>query len=214
MTTHEERGARLTHRIEAFSDLVIGFSLALLGLTLVIPEHAVALLLNLTWLVAYFWTFGIIVLMWLSHHRLFGGFFVPTPLCTGLNFVFLSMLGLIVYFVQVFVHAHTDYDHAIALLMYFTAFSVAFVTLGTLFAIGVKTRWHELEGKERFAGLARSVRFLTVGTAMLIGIGATPFVFVELHMRSTATLAVAAAVGAVIARLSLRMMKPRILAGA
>jgi len=41
---HEEREARLVHRIESFSDLVIGFSLALLGLTLVIPAHATELL--------------------------------------------------------------------------------------------------------------------------------------------------------------------------
>jgi hypothetical protein len=32
---------RSAHRLEAFSDVVIGFSLAQLGLTLVIPAHAI-----------------------------------------------------------------------------------------------------------------------------------------------------------------------------
>jgi uncharacterized membrane protein len=92
---------------------VIGFSLALLALTLGIPPHIVDLLTNPWWLIAYFWTFFLIAGLWFNHQRLFTTYFWPEPVAVVLNFVLLSMTGLLVYFVQVFVHYHDSFDRAL-----------------------------------------------------------------------------------------------------
>ncbi|HEX8805420.1 MAG TPA: TMEM175 family protein, partial [Candidatus Aquilonibacter sp.] len=116
--TREERAERLTRRIESFSDLVIGFSLALLALTLSIPPHIVDLVRNPWWLIAYFWTFGVIARTWYTHQRLFTRLFWPDPLSVFLNFVLLAMVGLLVFFVQVFVHYRDEFERVWAFTAY------------------------------------------------------------------------------------------------
>ncbi|HET9030699.1 MAG TPA: TMEM175 family protein, partial [Candidatus Aquilonibacter sp.] len=164
MSKHEEREQRLVHRIEAFSDLVMGFSLALLSLSLVIPAHAIELLLNPIWLVSYLWTFAWIASTWFGHQRLFSLYFVPTMPAIVINFVLLASLALGVYFVQVFLHAGSDPDRVIAMLLYFSALSVTLLSLGTLYALGTKSRWNVLDGDERFFGTKRAIRLLIMGT--------------------------------------------------
>lgn len=43
------------HRVESFSDMIMGFSVALLGLTLVIPAHTIALFREPAWILVYCW---------------------------------------------------------------------------------------------------------------------------------------------------------------
>jgi uncharacterized membrane protein len=164
-----DRGERLTRRIESFSDLVIGFSLALLALTLSIPPHIVELLTNPWWLVAYFWTFGIVASIWYSHQRLFTLFFWPEPFSIVLNFVLLSMIGLLVYFVQVFVHYHATFDRVWAFIAYFAVLGIAFVALGALYLHGARRRWATLDAEDRFVGFHQALRGLVGGTFMLVG---------------------------------------------
>lgn len=209
--SHEER---LVRRIEAFSDLVIGFSLALLGLTLVIPPRAIQLIIEPVWLLSYLWTFGTITLMWFNHQRLFATYFYPNGISIVLNFTLLASLGLVVYFVQVFLHAQTEPDHAVGLLLYFAAFSVTMLCMGSLYALGTRQRWHTFDGRQRYDGVSRATRSLAVGTSLMIGVIATPFAFVELQMRSTVTLAYAVIAGMVIARVALRFYKARIIGSA
>jgi uncharacterized membrane protein len=70
---HESNAASMrdevfVRRLEAFGDIVMGFSLALLGLTLVVPDHAAALVEHQNWLVAYVWTFALVCVLWASHY--------------------------------------------------------------------------------------------------------------------------------------------------
>ncbi len=166
----EERAERLTRRIESFSDLVIGFSLALLALTLSIPANIHELFRSPWWIVAYFWTFIAISTIWYNHQRLFTHYFWPEPLTIILNFALLSMMGLLVYFVQVFVHFHTAYDHVWAFLAYFAVFGVALVLLGTLYLHGTWRRWIQLDAKERYTGVNHTARGILTGGAILIGV--------------------------------------------
>lgn len=214
MSRHEERELRLVHRIEAFSDLVMGFSLALLALSLVIPAHAISLLLDPVWLVSYAWTFATICSLWFNHQRLFLTYFVPTRFAVILNFLLLGCLVLTVYFVQVFLHVGGGPDRALALLLYFAAFAVTMMCMGSLYAFGTRTRWGELDGEERYEGVSRAARLLAVGVSILLGTLATPVLFVEINMRATATIAYAAIAGVLIARLALRYYKPRIIGSA
>ena len=206
----QERDERLKARIEAFSDLVMGFSLALLGLTLVIPQHAAALFFHPWWLVCYFWTFAVIAILWFNHQRLFSLFFLVHPVCLVLNFVFLSMIGLLVYFLQVFGHVRGEADQAIALLAYFGALGTSLLTIGILYAIGTRVRWHQLTREERYLGVRAALRGIVVGVFLDGGVIITPLFFLELHLRATLTLAYSAIFAVIVTRIALQFLRPRI----
>lgn len=133
MTAHDER---YVHRIEAFSDIVIGFSLAQLGATLVIPPHAQNLVDNPGWLTGFLWTFGLVCLMWWNHHRLFRTF-KPTPISLVLNFVLLATIVLLVYFAQIFARVNALHDALVAGRLYFGALSLAAIVSALLFYVNV-----------------------------------------------------------------------------
>jgi len=158
------------HRIESFSDLVIGFSLALLALTLSIPPHIVELATNPWWLIAYFWTFAVIAGIWYNHQRLFTHFFWPEMLTVVLNFALLAMVGLLVFFVQVFVHYHDRFERVWAFLAYFTVFAIGFIIMGTLYLHGTRRRWDTLSGEDRYTGLRQGARGIIGGVFILLGV--------------------------------------------
>jgi uncharacterized membrane protein len=128
-------GERFVHRLEAFSDVVIGFSLAQLGATLIVPPHATALTANPGWLLAFLWTFALVCLMWWSHNRIFRTSFVPTPLAIVLNFVLLATIVLLVYFAQVFARATTMNDLIVAARLYFGMLAINYLITACLYAI-------------------------------------------------------------------------------
>ncbi|HUA08166.1 MAG TPA: TMEM175 family protein [Candidatus Acidoferrales bacterium] len=169
----QERDERLVHRLESFSDLVIGFSLALLSLTLAIPQHVFELVSNPFWLVAYVWTFAVIASIWYNHQRLFSIYFVARPYTVVVNFILLSTLGLMVYFVQVFVHVHGDYEKVWAFLAYFFIQGIGFFAMGLLYFIGVRARWNLLDPHERYVGVVHAARGLVGGAFILLGDAAT-----------------------------------------
>lgn len=210
----EERSLRLVRRIEAFSDLVMGFSVGLLGLTLVIPTHAAVLLLHPFWLVSYFVTFSLIALLWLRHQRLFSMYLVPLPACIFANFVFLSMLGLIVYFVQVFAHVRGEFDQAIAVIGYSGAYAVAMLALGFMFAIGTRERWAQLTPHDRFTGFSNAARPLIVGALLLCACIVSPLVSLELRIVATYTVGAAAILGVLVSQVLLAYQKQRIIGAA
>jgi Endosomal/lysosomal potassium channel TMEM175 len=62
---------RTTHRLEAFSDIVIGFCMAELGLSLVIPKDAAGLASSWANLNVFAVSFVLIALIWWWHHKFF-----------------------------------------------------------------------------------------------------------------------------------------------
>ncbi|MGC2130718.1 MAG: TMEM175 family protein [Candidatus Aquilonibacter sp.] len=209
----EERDERLTRRIESFSDLVIGFSLALLALTLSIPPHIVDLLTNPSWLVAYFWTFAVVAGIWYSHQRLFTHFFWPETFSIVLNFTLLSMVGLLVYFVQVFVHYHSTFDRVWAFIAYFAVLGIAFIALGTLYLHGARRRWGSLDAEDRYVGFRQGLRNIVGGAFMLVGALVTALLPVK-SMDDLWPLAIFVFAGFFAARIVARLLKARIVAGA
>jgi uncharacterized membrane protein len=210
MMSHDHE-TRLVHRIESFSDLVMGFSLALLTLTLVVPAHTVQLFTNQWWLIAYFWTFTYISGIWFNHQRLFRHIFYPNNASIFINFVLLSMLSLVVYFVQVFVRMHTDEDRALAFLGYFGAFSISLIASGVLYAIGGVSRWATLALDERRMAMQHAVRGTTVGLALFCGVVWLFATKATFSMSSMFSLAIITVVTVVTVRLIMRVVEPRIL---
>ena len=92
---------RLTLRVEAFGDLVFGFSLSLLALRLDVPSRVEEIFEPSRWLTVVI-TFALICRFWLEHYRIFRHQFVMQGIDIGVNFVFLFGIAILPYAVQTF----------------------------------------------------------------------------------------------------------------
>jgi uncharacterized membrane protein len=172
MSDGVESDERMLHRLEAFSDVVLGFSLALLGLNLVIPRHATDVYRDPIGLMAFFFTFGMVAAVWYSHHRLFSKFFVPNRAMILLNFAMLAFTVLLVYMLEVFMHfsdGGSVPDYAVAGASYCGAFAIVYALLAVLFVLGVRTLWDALSPADRIVGIQSAVRVATVAVSAVAG---------------------------------------------
>lgn len=171
----EESEEHVVHRLEAFSDIVIGFSLAQMTLNLVLPNDVLDLFRHHSLsLAAFALTFTIVAGLWWGHHRLFTYYFVPTPFNVVLNFLSLGGVMFIVYTLQVWLHA--AYHRQIAYAMY--AGAIAFVIGINAFLTyrGVMLRGHKMSAEIARRGRARSIRttIITFAAACVAALNAIP----------------------------------------
>jgi hypothetical protein len=139
-----ERDERYTHRLEAFSDVVIGFSLAQLSLNFVIA------------------------VFWWALHRLFDEVFVPTRLTVVLNFINLGLLIWLIYELQLWVRFEGTADHVRATVSYVVTYAVVYGLLGILFAICARLRWEDLDAEQRARAVGSIGRIAGVNLGTLI----------------------------------------------
>ncbi|HTX03770.1 MAG TPA: TMEM175 family protein [Candidatus Acidoferrales bacterium] len=128
----DESAKHFVHRLEGFSDIVIGFSLAQLGASLVIPARTMDLVEHPGWLVGFLFAFAVVCSMWFFHHRRFSRFFVPKTLPIILNFIWLAVVVLLVYTTELYVRTFHD---IVATRMYFCAYTFAYGILGVQYLI-------------------------------------------------------------------------------
>lgn len=82
----------------------MGFSLAQMSLSFIIPAHAAEVYTHSAAPIAFVLTFTIVASTWYSHHWLFERLFVPTPFTLFVNFATLASLIWLVYQFQVYLH--------------------------------------------------------------------------------------------------------------
>src|SRR3954469_16203795 len=121
-------GERFTHRLEAFSDLVFGFSLSLLATRLDLPAKVEDIFEAARW-GTFVITFGIICVIWLAHYRIFRHRFVARTPDVIINFIFLFGIAIMPYSVQTFLRFMPGQE---AILLYFGDFALIFAALATL----------------------------------------------------------------------------------
>jgi len=173
----DESQQRLIHRLEAFSDIIIGFSLAQLALSLAIPKNGAAGLLESPEpLIAFVITFTLVCGMWWAHHRLFTHYFVPVPMMVVLNFVTLAGVSFAVYSVQLMLHArHGALDFA----FYEWSLAAVYVLLAVQYFYGWTVRHKLLPEKLAEGGLRAALMLGGVGIAF----GAMAFITVRYGVR-------------------------------
>lgn len=154
----DESEERTVRRIEAFSDIVIGFSLAQLGVSLTIPARGTDLFSNPAWLVSFLWAFALICALWWFHHRIFASIFVPRTIPVLLNFVWLAVVVLCVYATQITVHLPFD---PVSWRMYFVLFALAYGLLAVQYYVGVRVRGAVLAAHVRLAA-QRQATFMSL----------------------------------------------------
>lgn len=121
-------GERFTQRLEAFSDLVFGFSLSLLATRLDVPANVGEVFDAARW-GTFIITFGTICAIWLAHYRIFRHRFIARTPDVIVNFVFLFGIAVLPYAVQTFLRFQAGRD---ALILYFGDFALIFTALATL----------------------------------------------------------------------------------
>ena len=162
--------AQTIHRIEAFSDIVIGFCLAEIGLGLSIPSTG-ATLANLSSNVFVFASsFLLIVMLWWNHHRLFTTYLVLTRATLVMNFALLGGLVLMLYFLQIGMRDITMQGCGPHFFLRLTllSFAVVYALLAGMFAIGVHARWSALSPRDLVWGLERTAHMFSVAAAFVV----------------------------------------------
>ncbi|MGB8520541.1 MAG: TMEM175 family protein [Candidatus Tumulicola sp.] len=159
---------RTLHRLEAFSDIVIGFCIAEMGLNLVVPKTAAQLPSIVIGTDGFVTSFVLIAIVWWIHHRVFKSIFVLNTAMVIVNFAMLGALVLMVYFQQICVHliAIGD-DVTVAVQLWLVSYSVVYALVAVMLWYGLRVRWRMLsEDDLRWA----------FGRAALVSLGSLIFI--------------------------------------
>ena len=120
-------------RIESFSDIVIGFSLAQTALNLFIPPHPADFITRPIGIIGFTFTFAVIATFWWTHSAIFRHFFVINRMMVFFNFVALALIVLQVFALQMWLHfGASTTDDVEAARIYFGIFALTQVTLALL----------------------------------------------------------------------------------
>lgn len=113
-----------TRRLESFSDIVFGFSLSFSATQLQVPKPGQPE--QITDLLLFFATFGLIAVVWFSHYRTFHDSFAGQPLDVVLNFVLLAGVAILPFTLQLSRQARVQgfVIEALDLALVFAIFSV------------------------------------------------------------------------------------------
>jgi uncharacterized membrane protein len=132
---------RTTHRLEAFSDIVIAFSMAEVGLTLAIPKSLAGLHTMWVSLNAFAFSFVLISIVWWYHHKLFVRYLALNSASIIMNFLLLGSLALAVYFQQVTVQFFSGgIDATTPLRLWLSSLGIMYGMLAAMYAIGI-AKW-------------------------------------------------------------------------
>jgi uncharacterized membrane protein len=173
-----ERAAHTVHRLEAFSDIVIGFCLAELGLELLLPKNSSDF--ASVWASATFFVsaFVLIAVLWWLHHRIFTSFFVLSMPMVIINFGMLCALVLSLYFLDCVVRlAAANQDFATFIALFTVSFALVYILLGVMLLVGILLRRNSLTASELrwgFGQVARIASIFPAGAATLAVLERSP----------------------------------------
>jgi len=172
------RDERYAARLESFGDIVIGFSLAQLALSLVFPAHLTVLTL-LPELSAFAWTFGMTAWLWTLYRRIGEDYFAPRPASTALYVAGLAGVVLLILGVQLVMHygplpGATSAEIDIAVIFYFAVLAATLGIVGAQFAVGVRARGAGLDPELRRAGTLAAFRLIVMAAFVAVAIALLP----------------------------------------
>jgi uncharacterized membrane protein len=204
---------RTIHRIEAFSDIVIGFCLAEIGLGLSVPNSGATLASLAGNVFVFVASFSLVVMLWWNHHRLFKTYLVLTRATLVMNFALLGCLALMLYFLQIGARDITvqGAGQYFSLRLTLLSFGAIYALLAGMFAIGVRARWSALSAGDFAWGIERTAHMFAVAVlfavaAATLGVSIGSFDVGGFHVTSVAIVLVALIVALRILR---RLVLPR-----
>ena len=157
-------GERLTSRLEAFGDLVFGFSLSLIALRLDVPSRVEEIFEPTRWL-AVIVTFALICRFWMEHHRIFRHQFVVGPSELVANFAFLFGIAILPYTVQTFLRFNLQIG---PFSLYLGVVVLVLGTLSFLRVSGLRQRRSDPDEAGRLRDWKRTVAQLVAAVACML----------------------------------------------
>ena len=155
---------RLTSRLEAFGDLVFGFSLSLIALRLDVPSRVEEIFEPTRWLTVII-TFALICRFWLEHHRIFRHQFVVGSPELVVNFAFLFGIAILPYSVQTFLRFNLQ---IIPFSLYMGDVVLLLGTLSFLRVSGLRQRRSDPDEADRLRDWKRTVAQLVAAVAVTL----------------------------------------------
>jgi len=162
---------RLVHRLEAFSDIVIAFSLSEIAFNLQTPLRAADIFARPIHFVGFLAGFAFVAVIWWTHNRLFTRYFIPDSFGIVTNFVLLAAVVLFAWAQQLFYRFGLDMTTTV---LYAATCGTVFVLLGLLFIRGARDPRLRASHDERLSGTYRGTRMLIVGGVLLLSIALAP----------------------------------------
>lgn len=150
-------------RLEAFSDIVIAFTLSQLAFTLQIPHSTRDLFAHPAHVLVFLGSFVFVCSFWWLHHQVFARFFYPDTPGILLNFAFLAAVVFVAYSMLLV----TKVGDLQALGVYALSLGSAYVLIAILFARGGHDPRLVIDEEARRSGLERALRLGLGGTVML-----------------------------------------------
>ena len=158
-------------RIESFSDIVIGFSLAQTALNLFIPPHPADFITRPIGIIGFTFTFAVIATFWWTHSAIFRHFFVINRMMVFFNFVALALIVLQVFALQMWLHfGASTTDDVEAARIYFGIFALTQVTLRCSRAWACATAGTSCARSLQQAGMRRTIQVAFRAAGILIGV--------------------------------------------
>jgi len=195
-------------RLESFTDIVIGFSLAEVGISLVIPAHPMDIFVHPTSIAALFLTFGVLFRIWWSLTAVFARYFVPNKLMIGLNCAAVGLTIFQVFSLQMWLKFNAStVDDLTAGKIYFATAASTLAMVAALHASGVITCWRRLTDEVRAFGVRNAfdagITSAGIPAGFFITVGSTATGYLSFGNAVAAlplNIVIGAGVGAILAR--------------
>ena len=162
MDENQQRHTRA--RLEAFSDIIFGFSLAQLALTLPPPTRFASI--RGVDLLAFTATFAFVCFMWWRHHLAFRDYFSPDRTSIVLNFILLGAVALAAYALESYAHGHLN---TASVMLYAIVLGTMFLTMGLMVWRGVKLR-EGISAEVARRGRGWGLSFVLMGSVLLLSL--------------------------------------------
>ncbi|HEV2907676.1 MAG TPA: TMEM175 family protein, partial [Candidatus Eremiobacteraceae bacterium] len=150
-------------RLEAFSDIVIAFTLSQLAFTLQIPHSTRDLFAHPAHVLVFLGSFVFVCSFWWLHHQIFARLFYPDTPGILLNFAFLAAAVFVAYSMLLV----TKVGDLQALGVYALSLGSAYVLLAILFGRGARDSRLVIDAETRRSAWERALRLGIGGTVML-----------------------------------------------
>jgi len=169
LASPEDR-THLVGRLEAFSDIIFGFSISQLASILKIPDTGSALITQLPNFLLFCITFMLLCAICWSHYRLFRYFFVANRLDVVMNFILLALVALVTYSLQMAFQLKSTY--AVGWQCYFANMAGIFGLMSALYfrGLGSQEPSQQLKGGTvAFTQAGMTLLFIVAGMTVFLG---------------------------------------------
>jgi len=184
-------------RIEAFSDIVFGFSLFNLALNLKAPATPHELIAQIPQFAVFIGTFGVLCSIWWLHHRLFLEFFKPDNAGIVLNFFLLGAVAMFTYPLQLFMKFGTD--NTITFAAYAVGGALVYGLCAALLIKGLVQLGPAHPPSRRAAGIMLATRLTIVALSMIAAL--------TVSSQGAFVMALSITLGAIAAAIATRIQK-------